>query len=110
MSLFNDGLQALAAGAACWVFQATATLAGETDISIHNFMFTPDTITVPAGTTVGWQNDDTSPHTVTSMDGTFHSSALDTGDKFSVTFDKAGTFDYFCRLHPVMKGRVVVAP
>jgi plastocyanin len=110
MSLFNEGLRAFTAGAACWVFHAVPALAGETHVSIHNFMFMPDTITVPAGTTVVWQNDDTSPHTVTSVDGTFHSSALDTKDKFSFTFDKAGTFEYFCRLHPFMKGRVVIAP
>jgi plastocyanin len=110
MSLFNDGLRAFTAGAACWVFHAATALAGETHVSIHNFMFMPDTITIPAGTTVEWQNDDTSPHTVTSLDGTFHSSALDTKDKFSFNFEKAGTFEYFCRLHPRMKGRVVVAP
>jgi plastocyanin len=110
MSLFNDCLRAFAAGAACWVLHAEPALSDETHVSIHNFMFTPDVMTVPAGTTVVWQNDDTSPHTVSSLDGTFHSSALDTKDKFSFTFDKTGTFEYFCRLHPRMKGKVVVAP
>jgi plastocyanin len=70
----------------------------------------PDTVTVPVGTMVAWQNDDETPHTVTSVDGTFHSLPLDTKDKFSFTFDKPGTFEYFCRLHPYMKAKVVVAP
>jgi plastocyanin len=109
MSLLCDSLCAFAAGAAvsCVVSGATA-LPAETRTSIDNFMFKPDTVTVPVGTTVVWQNDDDTPHTVTSVDGTFHSLALDTKDKFSFTFDKAGTFEYFCRLHPRMKGKVVV--
>jgi plastocyanin len=110
MALFNNGLRAFMAGAVYWVFHAAPALANETYVSIRNFTFMPDIITVPTGTNVVWHNDDTSPHTVTSVDGTFHSSALDTKDKFSFTFDKAGTFEYFCRLHPFMKGRVVVAP
>jgi plastocyanin len=47
---------------------------------------------------------------VVSLDGAFRSPALDTEDKFSFTFDKAGTFEYFCSLHPYMKAKVVVAP
>ena len=110
MSLLRDGLCSFAAGAvvSCVVYAATA-LPTETRASIDNFMFKPDTIAVPVGTAVVWQNDDEIPHTVTSVDGTFHSPALDTKDKFNFTFDKAGTFEYFCRLHPRMKGKVVVA-
>src|SRR6266478_3337840 len=109
MSLLRDSLSAFAAGSvvSCVVYAATA-LPAETRASIDNFMFKPDTITVPVGTAVVWQNDDEIPHTVTSVDGTFHSPPLDTKDKFSFTFDKAGTFEYFCRLHPRMKGKVVV--
>ena len=50
------------------------------------------------------------PHSIVETTGKFHSMALDTEDKFSFTFDKAGTFEYFCGLHPHMKGKVVVAP
>ena len=57
----------------------------ETLATIGNFMFKPDTITVPVGTTVAWQNDDEIPRTVTSVDGTFHLPALDTKDKFIFT-------------------------
>jgi len=111
MSLFHDSLRAFAAGAAvCCVVYAATALPAETRASIDNFTFKPDTITVPVGTTVVWENDDDIPHTVVSLDGTFRSSALDTEDKFSFTFDKAGTFEYFCSLHPHMKAKVVVAP
>jgi plastocyanin len=111
MSLFHDGLRAFAAGAAvCCVVCAATALPAETRASIDNFTFKPDTITIPVGTTVVWQNDDDIPHTVVSLDGTFRSAALDTEDKFSFTFDKAGMFEYFCSLHPHMKGEVVVAP
>ena len=67
-----------------------------------------DAIAVPVGTTVMWKNDDDIPHTVVSLDGTFRSQALDTEDKYSFTFDKAGTYEYFCSLHPQMTGKVVV--
>jgi plastocyanin len=111
MSLFHDGLRAFAAGVAvcCVVYAATAVPAA-TPASIDNFAFKPDTVTVPVGTTVLWENKDDIPHTVVSLDGTFRSPALDTDDKFSFTFDKAGTFEYFCSLHPYMKAKVVVAP
>jgi plastocyanin len=111
MSLFYDGLRAFAAGAAvcCTVYAATA-LPVETRASIDNYMFEPDTITVPIGTTLVWENKDEVPHTVVSLDGTFRSRALDTEDKFSFIFNKAGTFEYFCSLHPQMTGKVVVNP
>jgi plastocyanin len=111
MSLLRDSLCAFAAGAvACCVVHAATALPTETHASIDNFMFKPDTITVPVGATAVWQNDDETAHTVTSVDGTFHSPPLDTKDKFSFIFDKAGAFEYFCRLHPRMKGKVVVTP
>jgi plastocyanin len=109
MSLFRDSARAFAAGVAvCCVVYAATALPTETRASIDNFTFTPGTITVPVGTTVVWENNDDIPHTVVSLDGTFHSQALDTEDKFSFTFAKAGTFDYFCSLHPHMKAKVVV--
>jgi plastocyanin len=111
MSLFHDSLRAFAAGAAvCCVVCAATALPTETRASIDNFTFKPDTITVPVGTTVVWENDDNIVHTVVSRDGAFRSPALDTEDKFSFAFDKTGTFEYFCSLHPYMKAKVVVAP
>ena len=111
MSLLHDSLRAFTAGAAvCCVVYAATALPDETHASIDNFTFKPDTITVPVGTTVVWENKDDVPHTVVSLDRTFRSQALDTEDKFSFTFDKAGTFEYFCSLHPYMKAAVVVSP
>jgi len=111
MSLFHDGLHAFAVGVAvvCVAYAATA-LPAETTASIDDHSFKPETLTVPVGTTVVWKNDDDTVHTVVARDGTFRSQALDTDDKFSFTFDKAGTFEYFCSLHPYMKAKVVIAP
>jgi plastocyanin len=111
MPLLRDSFCAFAAGSVvCCVVYAATAMQAETRASIENFMFKPDTITLAVGTMAVWQNDDEIPHTVTSVDGTFHSPPLDTKDKFSFTFDKSGMFEYFCRLHPFMKGKVVVAP
>jgi plastocyanin len=111
MSQFHDILRAFAAGVAvCCVVYAATALPAETTASIDNHAFRPETITVPVGTTVVWKNDDDTVHTVVALDGTFRSQALDTEDKFKFTFDKAGTFEYFCSLHPYMKAKVVVAP
>jgi plastocyanin len=111
MSLIHDSLRAFAAGAAvCCVVYAALAAPGETHLTIDNFTFKPDTITVPVGTKIVWENDDDIPHSIVETTGKFHSPALDTEDKFSFTFDKAGTFAYFCGLHPHMTGKVVVAP
>ena len=85
-------------------------LADDQIIEIANFTFDPPTLTVKAGTTVTWVNADDIPHLVTEKDGKFHSSALDTNDKFSQTFSTAGTVEYFCAIHPKMTGKIVVTP
>lgn len=79
-----------------------------TDVKIDNFSFGPQTITVGVGTTVTWTNRDDIPHTVVSTDGVFKSKVRDTDEKFSYTFTKAGTYPYFCSVHPKMTGTVVV--
>jgi len=80
------------------------------EVKIDNFTFGPTTLTVPVGTTVTWTNRDDIPHTVVSTDDpkTFKSKVLDTDEKFSFTFNKAGTFSYFCSMHPKMTGKVIV--
>ena len=79
------------------------------EVKIDNFSFGPQTLTVAAGTTVTWKNNDDVPHTVVSDDKTtFRSKALDTDDKFSYTFTKLGTYNYFCSVHPKMIAKVVV--
>ena len=77
-------------------------------VTIDNFTFTPPELAVAVGTTVKWVNHDDIPHLVVSKDKTFRSKALDTDDSFSCTFASAGTFDYFCTLHPHMVGKVIV--
>jgi plastocyanin len=77
-------------------------------ISIDNFSFTPKEITVAAGTTITWVNRDDVPHTVVSPDKKFRSKALDTDDQFSFTFTDAGTYNYFCSVHPMMTGKIIV--
>lgn len=77
-------------------------------VKIGNFTFGPQALAVRAGTTVTWINEDDIPHSVVARDGAFKSKVLDTGDRFSFTFAKAGTFGYFCSLHPHMTGHIVV--
>ena len=77
-------------------------------VTIDNFTFTPPELTVAVGTTVKWLNRDDIPHTVVETNKTFRSKALDTDDSYSFTFASAGTYDYFCGLHPHMQGKVIV--
>lgn len=77
-------------------------------VTIDNFSFTPKEITVSKGTTVTWINHDDVPHTIVSTDKKFKSTALDTDEKFSFTFSDSGAYGYFCSVHPVMTGKVIV--
>jgi plastocyanin len=78
------------------------------NIAIDNFAFDAPAITVAAGTTVTWSNNDDIPHTVRAVDGSFHSAAMDSGDHYSFTFIKPGVYSYFCSIHPKMVGKVIV--
>lgn len=78
------------------------------EVNIDNFSFSPATIKVKAGTTVTWTNRDDIPHTVVANDKSFKSRVLDTGEKFSFTATKPGTYPYFCSVHPKMTGTLVV--
>jgi plastocyanin len=82
--------------------------AANAEVKIDNFSFGPQTITVPVGATVTWTNRDDIPHTSVSTEGVFKSKVLDTDEKFSYTFAKAGTYAYYCTIHPKMTGQVVV--
>jgi plastocyanin len=79
-----------------------------TEIRLDNFTFAPAMLTVPVNSTVTWVNKDDIPHVIASSDGLFKSKALDTDDKFSHTFTQAGTYAYYCTIHPKMQGKVVV--
>ena len=85
-----------------------APAAAPAAVTIGNFTFNSPTLTVKPGTTVTWTNADDIPHTVVSKDGVFKSKVLDTGERFSFTFAKAGQFGYYCSLHPHMTGIVTV--
>jgi len=87
------------------------TLAAAADgkqVVVDNFSFTPATAAVPVGTTVTWTNHDDIPHNVVSPEQKFKSPVLDTDETFSHTFDAAGTYKYYCSIHPRMTGQVVV--
>ncbi len=88
--------------------QSVSAAAPDYQIRIRNFMFVPASLTVPAGTTVTWQNDDDEPHTVVSTDKRFKSDPLDTGDKFTYRFTNPGAYTYFCSVHPYMTATVNV--
>jgi plastocyanin len=82
--------------------------AANAEVKIDNFSFGPETLTVAAGTTVTWTNRDDIPHTIVSTDAVFKSKVRDTDEQFSYTFVKAGTYPYYCSVHPKMTGKIVV--
>ncbi|QYK50480.1 MAG: cupredoxin family copper-binding protein [Anaerolineales bacterium] len=93
--------------------QAPADEGGGATVTIANFSFGPGTLTVKAGTTVTWRNNEDAPHTVTADDGSFGSNTLGQGDSFSFTFTEPGTYDYHCQFHggaghAGMSGTIVV--
>ena len=81
-------------------------------VSIMNFAFSPASLTVRAGTTVTWTNKDSDAHTVTSQGsgGPLASAALSTGQSYTYTFTKPGTYSYLCTIHPFMTATVTVTP
>ena len=78
------------------------------EVKIDNFTFAPAELKVPVGTTVTWINGDDIPHTVVSTDKVFKSKVLDSEEKYSFTFTTAGSYPYFCSIHPKMTGKVIV--
>jgi len=87
-----------------------AAAASPATVEIDNFAFAPAALTVTAGTTVTWKNDDDSPHRIGDKNGTFTSAALDTDDTFSHTFAAPGEYPYICTIHPYMAGKIIVKP
>ena len=77
-------------------------------VNVDNFTFNPGALTIPVNGTVTWVNKDDIPHVIASNDGLFKSRALDTDQKYSFTFAKAGTYEYYCSVHPKMVGKIVV--
>lgn len=94
---------------------SSSAVASGTHISVKDFKFTPDRVAIPAGSTVTWTNNEDSLHTVTSgtpdaPSGLFDSGEIDTGVEFPFTFEKAGTYPFFCMRHDFMRGEVAVTP
>jgi len=89
-----------------WV--AAPAQAEDITVTIDNFAFTPQNVTVKPGTKVTWINHDDIPHSIASGTQGLRSKALDTDQSFSFTFTTPGAFKYFCGLHPHMTGSIVV--
>ena len=87
---------------------SVAPAGADDNVIIKNFMFTPMNLTVTAGTTVTWDNEDGEPHTVVSLAGDFRSEALDEKDRFAHQFIAPGTYKYVCSIHPRMVGTITV--
>jgi plastocyanin len=79
-----------------------------THIVIKDFMFSPTTLVVKAGSTVTWTNRDEEPHTVVGTSGTFKSGGLDTNDSFTYKFTEPGKYTFVCTVHPQMVGTIAV--
>jgi plastocyanin len=92
--------------------ESTPAPSGEAQLSekveIVEFTYGPDPVTVQTGGKVIWQNEDTAPHTATADDGSFDTGTLERGKIKSETFKEAGTYPYFCEIHPTMHGTVEV--
>jgi LPXTG-motif cell wall-anchored protein len=88
--------------------EPSAKASSSASVTISDFEFTPDTVTVNEGDTVTWTNDGPSVHTATADDGSFDTGSLRKGESGSATFTQAGTITYICQPHPFMKGKIVV--
>lgn len=85
---------------------ASLAHASTTQVSIKNYSYVPSEITISKGDTVTWKNDDDVIHDAKFGDS--ESPDLKKGETYSRTFDKPGTYDYMCTIHPSMKGKVIV--
>jgi plastocyanin len=102
MAMFHEGMEAM-----------TAPEAAENEVVLFIYQFMPMNLTVKAGTTVTWVNQDEAEHTIVADSGLFESEVLMTanvapGASFSFTFTEPGTYDYICSIHPAMKGTITV--
>jgi amicyanin len=99
-------------GMLCLPLLAFATAAraddGKVAVRIDNFAFVPGELRIKKGTEVTWTNNDDIPHTVMAVGTSIRSKTMDTDATFTYKFDKPGTFNYICALHPHMKGKVIV--
>jgi plastocyanin len=88
---------------------STESAAKEIMVHIDNFAFVPATVDASVGDTIVWENADDIPHSVVSAQaGIIKSKVMDTGERFSFAVREAGSMDYFCGLHPHMKGKIII--
>ncbi|MCH8814880.1 MAG: cupredoxin domain-containing protein [Chloroflexi bacterium] len=78
------------------------------ELTIVNFLYSPSDLTIDAGTTVTWTNVDGAVHDATDRDHSWNTDLLEKGEAGEVTFGEAGTFEYFCSIHPWMEGSIIV--
>ena len=77
-------------------------------VAMRDFAFSPGNLQVPVGATVTFTNDDAAPHTATAQDGSWDTGLLNKGDSKAITFDQAGDYEYYCKVHPAMIARLTV--
>jgi plastocyanin len=107
-ALLGAAAGSVLAGGVLWA-QAQSPPAKPAAVTIDNFTFNPQQLTVKAGTTVTWTNHDDIPHGIAATGNAFkRSDALDTDDSYSFTFTTPGSYQYFCYIHPHMTGTIVV--
>lgn len=82
--------------------------AADIKADIQGMAFNPGTITIAAGDTITFTNRDGAPHTATASDGSFTTATLRKGKSETISFATAGTYAFFCKIHPGMKGTIVV--
>jgi plastocyanin len=110
-AILSSTLGVLFAGFAITAELSLPAHADETSATIHiqNNAFIPARLTVPLGTTITWINDDEDMgHNVVSTSNAFESKLFVTGGHYSFTFTAPGTYEYFCEVHPFMRGKIVV--
>lgn len=90
------------------IIDSTLAASGGNEVRIDNFAFAPAGLKVARGSEVAWINHDDIPHTVVARDKSFASQPLDTNERFTHRFDRAGEIEYYCSLHPKMTGELTV--
>ena len=105
----RPGRSTFFAAVLCGLVCAVPARAATIKVEVKNLVFTPAVVTAKAGDTIVWTNKDVLQHTATATGGGFDV-MLPPGKSGSAVVTKAGTFDYFCKFHPNMKGKVTVTP
>jgi plastocyanin len=98
-------------GAACAAVLLASGLASadqQPEIHMRNNLYLPDSLTISAGTTVRWVNDDADVHTISQVGGGFESGLLFARDAWTYTFNDPGTYEFYCLPHPYMRGTITV--